>query len=470
MKLHDRKRDGQTASPVCLPARNVLTVSIAALLLAGCADAPSDMTEMRAAITTRLAEGATDGREGAAARVALSQGFGPALAAAVRANDGYRGALALEREASGLIGVAASVRAPQLSANAGLGGVVTFERAADTTSGLSGGVNLSQLVYDGGGSTASINRATAQALSAQAGREVQGNEIALNAARAWVDLWQYSARLNLLRARVAETEGLVAQIDRMATTGMIDRAALDSARRKIVDLSLEETRLEASRAEAGLAFQRFFNSAPRDVGRPADLISPAQARAMAQNWQSSPLLQRQAAEALAAHAAVGEAQAAFRPQVRLQAGARAPMERDGTADMSVGMSLEYTFGDGGRRQRQLESAEARRDATEAQLTDAQRSLQSELAVSVARLASAERSAPLVEERLRLSRSEAATARSQLQTGQTDLRQLVEAELETYRAEDQRIALQAERQLLLLTIASRTGRLGAVIGLEDTLVQ
>ena len=78
----------------------------------------------------------------------------------------------------------------------------------------------------------------------------------------------------------------------------------------------------------------------------------------------------------------------------------------------------------------------------------------------------ERSLPLLQEKLRLSQSEAETARSQLLTGQSNLRQLVEAEIGMYRTQDQEIAMQAELQILLLTIAARTGALSGLVGLEE----
>ena len=74
--------------------------------------------------------------------------------------------------------------------------------------------------------------------------------------------------------------------------------------------------------------------------------------------------------------------------------------------------------------------------------------------------------PLLQEKLRLSQSEAETARSQLLTGQSNLRQLVEAEIGMYRTQDQEIAMQAELQILLLTIAARTGALSGLVGLEE----
>jgi outer membrane protein TolC len=442
------------------------TIAAALVFLASC-DAPTEISEMRTIVEERLTTSASGAPISEAQPIALAQGLVPALRAAVTANQGYLGALALEAEAMGQVGVAASARRPQLTGNANVGGIRETGTSANTTTmGVAGGVNLSQLVYDGGASASAMNRYTALALSAQAGRVAQGNEIALTAARAWIDLWQYSERLRLMQARTSEMDKLIDQIERMASNGMLDRASLENAQRQIVDIKLEESRLIAGQAEAQVLFQRFFNANPSTVPRPSDLVSAAQARSLAQDWQTAPGLQRQAAELLAAQAAVGEAQSAFRPRARLQAGALSPLDSTDSTDVSVGLSLEYSFSDGGRRKKQLEAAEARVAATDAQLSDAQRGLEAELQAGLTRLASIERAMPLLADKLRLSQSEAETSRSQMLTGQSNLRQLVEAEIEIYRAQDQQIAMQAERQILLLTIASRTGALSRLVGLED----
>ena len=442
------------------------TIAAALVFLTSC-DAPTKMSEMRTTVEERLTTNVLDApAAGGAEAIALTQGLAPALRAAVSTNAGYLGALALEAEAMGQVGVVASVRRPQLSGSANIGGIREMGTNADTTTGVAGGVNLSQLVYDGGASASAINRSTALALSAQAGRVAQGNEIALSAAQAWINLWQYSERLRLMQARTAEMDTLIDQIERMASNGMLDRASLENVQRQIVDIKLEESRLVAGQAEAQVLFQRFFNASPSNVDQPSEVVTAVQARALANDWQTAPGLQRQAAELLAAQAAIGEAQSAFRPRARLQGGARSPLDSKDTTDLTLGLSLEYSFSDGGRRQAQLETAEARVAATEAQLSDAQRGLEAELQAGLTRLASIERAMPLLAEKLRLSRLEAETSRSQMQTGQSNLRQLVEVEIEIYRAQDQQIAIQAERHILLLTIAARTGALSRLIGLED----
>jgi len=441
------------------------TIAAALVFLASC-DAPTEMSEMRTTVEERLTTYASEASGAGGEPIVLTQGLAPALRGAVSANGGYLGALALEAEALGQVGVVASVRRPQLTGNANIGGIRETGSNTDTTTGVAGGLNLSQLVYDGGASASAMNRSTALALSAQAGRMVQGNEIALSAAQAWIGLWQYSERLRLLQARTSEMDMLIEQIERMASNGMLDKASLENAQRQIVDIKLEESRLLAGRAEAQVLFQRFFNAKPSNMPRPSELVTAAQARALAQDWQTAPGLQRQAAELLAAQAAVGEAKSAFRPRARLQAVARSPLERDEATDLTIGLSLEYSFNDGGRRKKQLETAEARVAATDAQLSDAQRSLEAELQAGLTRLASIERAMPLLADKLRLSRSEAETSRSQMLTGQSTLRQLVEAEIAIYRAQDEQIAMQAERQTLLLTIAARTGALSRLVGLQD----
>lgn len=446
--------------------RQLLPLTGLALLLTACGEGPASLPDMSERLSATLTE--VTSPEAAASRspAGVGEGFAPALRAAVADHESYRAAVAAEDAAVDRIGTAASARRPQITANATAGALRENGGVADdTTTGIAGGLNISQLVYDGGASTAEINGASAEALAARAERQLRANEVALEAARAWIDVWQLDARLGLLRSRTSEMERLLSQIERMATNGMLDRAALASARRQILDIALEETRLQADRREARVRFASFFNEDPARIDRPADLIPPAQARAAATSWRQAPALERAAAELLGARSAVNRAEAAFRPRARLQAGVTSPMDTDESTDLTVGLAVEYTFGDGGRRQSQLEAAEAQLEAAEAQLGDAWRTLEAEIDASLSRLAAIERSMPLVARQIDLSASEAATARSQIATGQADLRKLVEAEIENYRARDRHIAMQAERQILLLTIASRTGQLAARLGLE-----
>ena len=440
---------------------SVRLFSLLALFLAGCGCTPIAVTEMTASLSAELLAVSED----AETPVVISDGFALAVVRAVETNAGYRAAQALEREASSSVAVVESVRRPQLRADANLGGLREFGSNGSTVTGISGGISLSQLVFDGGESVAAINRATAEALGAQAERAGLANELALDAARAWIYAWQYSDRLSLLHARTDEMDMLLTQIERMATNGMLDRAALDSARRKIVDVQLEETRLQSDLADAQVRFRRHFRQAPGNLDQPEEIITPADARAQAVNWQNAPRLEVRAASVIAARHAVKEAEAAFSPRIRLQTGLRTPMESGDPTTGSFGLGFDYSPFDGGRKVNQLEAAIARQAAVEGQLREAKMTLEAELEAALARLVGIERSMPLVAEQIRLSASEVTTSRSQIATGQSNLRELVEAEIENYRARDRQIAMQAERQVLLLTIAAQAGVLAEIIGLD-----
>jgi len=130
----------------------------------------------------------------------------------------------------------------------------------------------------------------------------------------------------------------------------------------------------------------------------------------------------------------------------------------------VGSGIEYSFNDGGLRARRLEAARSHEVVQRERLAEYQATVDAALRAAFTRLDGLDRALPLVAEQVRLSVSESTTARSQLVTGQSSLRQLVEAEIENYRARDREISLQAERHLLLLTIAARTGALAKHIGL------
>jgi outer membrane protein TolC len=443
-------------------------VSLAVVLgLAGCSEAPIGFDEMDAQVVAQLQEGElADTGASETGPVELSGGFKPAVRAAVDRNAGYQAAVAFEKEAAASIGVASSARRPQVGGNGTIGSVYEGDPIDETTTGVAGGVTLSQLVFDGGGADAAVTRATAQAVAARAERLDRANLVALDASRAWIDVWQYQMRLSWLTTKTAKMENLVSQIERMASNGMLDRASLDSAKRQIVDIELQRSTLKAELADARIRFQRFFGREAARLEAPETVFSTSMARSHANAWKTAPALRRSAAELAAARGAAAEAEAAFKPKVSLQAAAISPLDTDDTTNVNAGLRVDYTFGDGGRRKAALEAARARVSALEEQLEEEQQVAKARMDAAIEKLATIEASMPLVARKIELSASEAETARSQIATGQSNLRQLVEAEIENYRARDQHIQMLAQQHMLLLEIAAGAGLLTGIIGLED----
>ena len=447
--------------------RGCMTALLPILLVSACMPQPSERGSVAEAITSTLSSVVVDPASDDHPQINLKSEFAKALNEVVRSNKAYSAALASERSLLSKVASAESVQRPQIRGNSTVGGVrETGGTASDkTTKGMAAGVNVSQLIFDGGLSSANIDQAMAQALRATAERQVVGNEIALEATRAWIDYWQYQSRLNILDVRTSEMDDLVLKMERMANNGMIDRSALDSARRQALDMSLEEKLLLNGLDEAKIKFKRFFNQEVNNISKPEEIVDLAEARVQANNWQEAPTLRQTAAEVVVANNALKIAKAAFAPQARLQAGVTSPMDTGDSTDTSIGLLLEYTFGDGGKRKADLKEAEAGLEAAQARLDDVQKVFSAEMEASLNKLNSLAASLPLVSEKITISRVEAETARSQLATGQTNLRQLIDAELENYRAEDKQVVLNAEKLVLQFGIAAKTGTLGKLINLD-----
>lgn len=438
------------------------------ITLAGCSDTSTDVDMLDVDITTALAQDAMIGEQDSAntTDVDVAAGFKPALQAALRNNQGYKAALSLEKEAAAAINIAASAGRPQITGDTTLGGIYEGDPLSNTTTGVAGRLRLSQMIFDGGAMSGAVERATAETVAARAERLERGNTVLLEAGRAWLDVWQYRKRIAWLNAKTSDMDDVVRQIERMASSGMLDRAALDSAKRQIVDIELERQTLASQLEDAQSRFKRYFGTEPGALGRPGAIMTGQVAQDRAQHWKTAPRLRRSAAQLVSAQAALAEAKAAFKPTVSLQTGVMSPMNTDDTTDVTAGFRVEYTFGDGGRRKSQLDAATARVESLTAKLADEQFEAEARSRAALDRLISIERSMPLLAEKIELSASEANTARSQIATGQSNLRQLVEAEIENYRARDQEIRMQAELRLLLLEIAAGTGDLLGLVGAAD----
>jgi outer membrane protein, adhesin transport system len=442
------------------------------LMLASCGERPSGRVQISSDLMMTLTKQLPPHQSAVPAAASTASDFDKAILQAVEANDGYRAVLSSERAIMAGVGVAESVRRWQVNGSSTVGGIRERggTKPSKTTTGIAGGIQASQLIYDGGESVANINSAMAEAIGAQVERIIIGNELALEAARAWIDVWQYEKKIDLLNARSIEMETVASQIERMASNGMMDRSAVDSVQRKIVAISLEQARLQSDLSQAHVRFTRFFNQKPSQVAMPTGLVTMSDARAQADAWQEAPVLQRSVVELILARNAVLAAKAAFKPKAKFQAGVTSPMQDGESTDISLGIALEYSFSDGGKRKSQLKAAEARMESAKISLTDAQRSLKGEMDAAVQQLTAIELSMPLVEQQITLSASGAKTAKSQLATGQANLNQVIEAKIENYRAEDRQITMHAENLGLKLIIASRTGLLGRLIGLSTDIAE
>ncbi len=442
--------------------------SMTLILLSACVSTsgPSE-DELEASIDKVAVSAPESGESGAGRKTAVnySQGFKTALRDSIIANPSFKQSLSNYREAQAGVDVARSGGRVQGSLSATTGAIAEGGNTSDTTSGVAGDVSLSKLLFDGGVTRASVSAASARTLGARYNAEQAGNEAGMEAARAWVDVWQYSERLTILRSRIKELEPLIAQIESLKASGIIDRAALASAERKLIDVRLEEETLLARLTEAQERFNEVFGAKPASLPTPSRLFTASELQAMKGNVADAPQLQVAAAGIIATAFDADAARARTKPTVSVRTGVNSPLSETDDADVSLGLVFQYNYSDGGRRKAEIEALEQRLAASKEGFEEARRSADSRFAAALASTAALWKSWDLVMEQTKALEVELETIRSQIGSGQASISNLVETEIEYYRALTRRIEIEGEIAVTEIGIAGGVGRLLPKLGID-----
>lgn len=391
------------------------------------------------------------------------ESFGDELRKAVLRNERVQASARQLRASEAGIRVAESVLRPQLTGTVSAGGIA--ERDADNRLGGALDFSLSQLVFDGGAAAAQIDASTARAFAARAEVLVAGNTAGEAAARAWIDVWDYSARLSLLRARVAEVEGIKETLERMITNGFIDRASLAAAERQVLDIRLEEERLSASLRDAQARFERLLGYRPGSVPAPPSLLSRGEPNALRGVWRDAPEMTSAAAQLIALERDLQSARAQMRPVVAVRAGVMSPVSSNDSPNVTLGLTLRHSFGDGGRRVAEIEALEERVSAGRLRLEDLKKEAETELESSLALYSSLLEGRATLIRQIEVIEHENSTLRSQLSSGQATLSQVVEGEVRYFRARSRQIELTAEIARLEIGMIAGTGVLTQRLGID-----
>ncbi|WP_430464785.1 TolC family protein [Tabrizicola sp.] len=441
------------------------TLIASTFLVSGCVSQNDRAASIENRLTDHLSSTAFQDTKKAKSVVATAK-FEDALKLAVESDPQFLSAQAAEKASFAQVGVATSARRPQVSATASGGALKEASPSNREITGVAADIMMSQLIYDGGAANAAIDGALARALSARAATQETGNAVALEALRAWADLWVLQQRLSALNARSADITTLSDQLDRMTANGMLDSATRDSARIAVLDFKTEEASLRSGLAGAEAKFARHFGFVPAgNIAAPRQLFSGQDLRKLQSDISLSPTVRKAAAELIAAEAAEKEALSQFKPTVALNMGVMSPMDEDDTTDTTIGLQMRYTFNDGGRRKSQAAAATARKEASSMNLESAKAEATARMAGALAQLTALEQTAPLIAQKLTASNDQASTAEAQIALGQSTLRGLLDARIAQYRALEQSLKLTAERAVLQGTIAAGAGMLTQKLGVE-----
>jgi len=164
------------------------------------------------------------------------------------------------------------------------------------------------------------------------------------------------------------------------------------------------------------------------------------------------------------------AQAEMRPTVSLRTGATSPLGETDNPNFNAGLVLQYKFGDGGRRKAEIERLGEELKAGRATFEDTKSATRVEVETTLSQHRALRQSLSILKAQIQELDVERKTLRSQITSGQSDLRRLVESEILYYRVRSRHIGLRGELAALEITLASVTGQFINKLAIDiDTLL-
>ena len=397
----------------------------------------------------------------------LSGNFNSDLSKIVTNSPEYIASMSSYKSSLSQILVADADRELQISASANAGQTVKDGAGLSSTTERGASVNLSasQLIFDGGSSVAKIDQARANAFIAEMEVELAANTTAKNAAVSWINLDTLYKRDTRFQALITKTEKMLTQMETLVASGMIDKSASASAEIAARALSLEKANLDAQISAASASYMKFFGTAPKNLSTPPSLLATADIAHMQSNWNRAPIMAQTAAQVLAARQSLIAAQGREKPTVGFKAGMASPMEKDERTTFAVGLEVSWIIGDGGRREANTAVQAANLKAVEQKLEGAKLAGKRELDTALSRRAALIASLETLAAQEAASENELEIMLSQLATGQTTVRQLIQAEEKAYRTSDQRISVASELLKIDYEMLASSGLLSKRLGIN-----
>ena len=397
----------------------------------------------------------------------LSGEFNGDLSKVVTNSSEYISSMSSYRSALSQILVADADREMQISASANAGQTVKDGAGLSSTTerGASANLSISQLIFDGGSSVAKIDLARANAFIAEMDVELVANTTAKDAAVSWINLDTLYKRDARFQTLMGKTEKMLTQMETLVASGMIDKSASASAEIAARALTLEKANLDAQIAAASASYMKFFGTAPKSLATPPSLLTAADLAHIERNWHRAPIMAQTAAQVLAAKQSLRAAQGREKPTVGFKAGMTSPMEKDERTTYAIGLEVSWIIGDGGRREANTAAQAANLKAAEQKLKGAKLAGKQQLDTALSRRAALSTSLETLAAQETASQNELNIMWSQLATGQTTVRQLIQAEEKAYRTSDQRISVASELLKIDFEMLANSGLLSKRLGIN-----
>ncbi len=329
--------------------------------------------------------------------------------------------------AKDLIKVESSAKQVQSSAQLS-GGIVTESGATDPA--LVASLSLSKLLYDFGRTDSNILSQTENSRVAELAVVVEAELLALEAVTAWIVYHEKLEIEKVYERGLTMARPLLGQIKNISTSGLVDKASLLEAKKKYTTLETLADQAKLATAAAGVDFKNIYRfNVPKNISsvRPIEIEEPTDR--LEEVFQRSPAVKIINHRIFAKAAELKSVQLSEKPVISAVGSITTPAENikeDGVAN--VGLLLNHTFNDGGRRIATVSALTAELEALKQQRKGTIEKLLSEFNQQSILLQGAQREKESLEEILKLALEVRDAARGQLVSGKSSIEDVLAAEI------------------------------------------
>ena len=333
-----------------------------------------------------------------------------------------------ELSATSGVSLASSKAQPQVSATSSVGAYSANVTDGTLENGASINLTASQLLYDGG-LVNGINIAKLQVALAGVIKENGINRLSAEAASAIVEVSLSSEDLEAITNFQEEIKPHLAQLERMAASGLIDRSIIDEITSEILEINIKEKEARSNLRISEVNYSKYFGDLPLPYKALMFPLSISSDIVGDLSVDKVPAVRESALRTLLAEKQVAVARSAFMPKINAQVGSSSPMDPDENISAQAGILISYQFSDGGAREANLsrakndfERAKRSLEFTFENTGSVLEALQEQVSNIKEIIALAEQKLPILTDRLRV-------AETQIQTGQADISKVFDLKLQ-----------------------------------------
>ena len=339
--------------------------------------------------------------------------------------------------------------------------------STDDTVGVSANVSLSRLVYDGGQTDARVELARINSINAANSLKAIASSVAFDVASAVTDYQTSTAQLQLLTDFFNRGKKLRDQIEKLTSSGLIDKSVLLSADSEIGELTLRSFQLTENKDRSINQILRFFQQVPKGnllIESPLREISTSDLDAL---WQTAPKIKSSAGALLVARYQLSLAEAGMSPTITSNAGVSSPMSNSDPTSYSLGLVANWTLWDGGRRQARIDASKQSLVAAQNELDSIKKETKREFDAGLSRRKTIMKKIKEIQIKKNRADTKLQILSDQISTGQTNMKEILSANASVYQISDQIITLESELTKLQYELAKNSDRLLNFIGFDIT---